>query len=439
MGRLKLPFAFAVILSAIFFAESGKWPWRRFDLTPSPAATLANAAAPAPAAPALRPVSFHDIADTLRRGETLSDLFARHGIRDLDIRSIAPKLDPRRLRAGMVFNFRRADTDSEPSHITVRTDAETRLQIRRVAEGWDAERETIAWQPEIVRVEGKIDNSLYEALDAIPDSVLAGAERTRLAWDIADIYAWQIDFTRDLQPGDKYQILLERLVSAEGEVRFGRVLASDLSVEGRSYTAFRFGHESGRNAFYDAKGVSLKLAFLRAPLEFRRISSNFTRGRMHPILGYVRKHEGTDYAAASGTPVMAAGDGTVVRAGVTSGYGNLIEIRHRSGVTTRYGHLRGFARGIRAGAHVSQGQTIGFVGMTGLATGPHLHYEFRVNGVAKDSRSVNLGGGLPLTGRERTAFEADRARLAAQLYGQAPAGGQPLVAMHEAEPAIRSN
>ncbi|HEU4698049.1 MAG TPA: peptidoglycan DD-metalloendopeptidase family protein [Gemmatimonadales bacterium] len=438
MGRFKLPFAFAVILTAIFFAESGKWPWRRFDVPgPAPAGpALAGVAS----TPAVQPVRFHEVTDTLRRGETLSALFARHGIRNLDIRAIAPKLDPRRLRAGMVFNFRREANDSEPSHITVRTDAETRLQIRRVAEGWDAERETIEWRPEIVRVEGKIDASLYEALDAIPDSLLGGAERTRLAWEIADVYAWQIDFTRDLQPGDTFQVLLERLVSAEGEVRFGRVLASDLSVAGRAYTAFRFGGEAGRNAFYDAKGVSLRLAFLRAPLEFRRISSNFTRGRKHPILGYVRKHEGTDYAAASGTPVMAAGDGVVLRAGHAGGYGNLVEVRHRNGITTRYGHLRSFARGIRAGAHVSQGQTIGYVGMTGLATGPHLHYEFRVNGVAKDSRSVNLGGGLPLTGRERAAFEAERARLAAQLYGQAPVGGaEPLVAMHEADPAIRSN
>ena len=144
-----------------------------------------------------------------------------------------------------------------------------------------------------------------------------------------------------------------------------------------------------------------------------------------PVLGYVRKHEGTDYAAAPGTPVMAAGEGSVLRAGRTGGYGNLIELRHRNGITTRYGHLRGFARGVRAGAHVSQGQIIGYVGSTGLATGPHLHYEFRVNGAARDSRRVALGNGEPIGQVQRAAFEAERARLDALLH---PASAPQLVA-----------
>ena len=129
------------------------------------------------------------------------------------------------------------------------------------------------------------------------------------------------------------------------------------------------------------------------------------------MLGITRRHEGTDYAANSGTPVMAAGDGVVLRAGRAGGYGNLIEVRHRSGITTRYGHLRGFARGVRAGARVTQGQTIGYVGSTGLASGPHLHYEFRVNGVAKDARRVDLGNGAPIGASDRAAFERQRDSL----------------------------
>jgi murein DD-endopeptidase MepM/ murein hydrolase activator NlpD len=356
--------------------------------------------------------------DTLQRGETISDVFARHGVVDLDLSRLDPALalDPRRLRAGLVLSFRQGPADSLPDRITVRSSPERWVSFQRVADHWDTAVEPITWRPEQVRIEGAIDNSLYEALDAqVGDSQLDAADRQRLAWDLADVYAWQVDFTRDIQPGDRFQVVFERLISEDGEVRFGRVLASDLTMSGKSLTAFRYEGE-GHPAFYDADGNSLRRAFLRAPVQFRRISSSFARARFHPVLGLTRRHEGTDYAAAPGTPVMAAGDGVVMRAGWAGGYGNLIEIRHRSGITTRYGHLRGFARGVRAGARVQQGQTIGYVGSTGLATGPHLHYEFRVNGVAKDSRRVELGNGAPITPSERAAFEQARDRLMQVLH-----------------------
>jgi murein DD-endopeptidase MepM/ murein hydrolase activator NlpD len=411
MPRLRLPLALLVFGAAAYFSASGRWPWHRFSLAETPRLV---AVAPAIAATAAEQI------DTLHQGETVSAVFARHGVEGIDLPSLSRKLslDPRRFRAGLVFTFRHPAADSTPDAVTVRTSPEQRVLFTRVADEWNAEAKPIAWQPEIVRVEGNIDNSLYEALDGqIPDSVLAGAERTGLAWALADVYDWQVDFTRDIQPGDHFQVVLERLVSAEGDVRFGRILASDLSVGGKQLTAFHFG--TGRN-FYDSRGNSLKLAFLRAPLEFRRISSSFTRARFHPVLGITRKHEGTDYAAAPGTPVRAAGEGVVLRAGRAGGYGNLIELRHRNGITTRYGHLRAFAKGIHAGTRVSQGQQIGYVGATGLATGPHLHYEFRVNGIAQDSRRVNLGNGPPLTGAELHQFQAERDRLSALLYPAAP-------------------
>src|SRR5207253_896013 len=144
----------------------------------------------------------------------------------------------------------------------------------------------------------------------------------------ADVYAWEIDFTRDIHPGDRFQVVFERMISEDGEVRIGRVLASDLTISGKSLTAFRFGDGDGASApYYDAEGHSLRRAFLRAPVEFRRISSRFSNARFHPVLGLTRRHEGTDYAAAPGTPVMAAGDGVVLRAGWAGGYGNLIELR----------------------------------------------------------------------------------------------------------------
>jgi murein DD-endopeptidase MepM/ murein hydrolase activator NlpD len=359
-----------------------------------------------------------EVLDTLRRGETLSQLFARQGVLDFDVSRLdVAALDPRRLRAGLVFSFRRPAADSLPDRISVRASPEQRVVFRRAVTGWESVVDSIRWRSEPFRIDGDIVNSLYEAIDAqVGDDQLDAAQRQRLAWDLADIYAWQVDFTRDIQNGDKFRVVFDRLISEDGEVRFGRVLASDLTMSGKSLTAFRF--ESGAHStFYDEGGKSLRRAFLRAPVQFRRISSSFARARRHPVLGITRRHQGTDYAASPGTPVMAAGDGVVLRAGWAGGYGNLIELRHRNGISTRYGHLRGFARGIRSGARVSQGQIIGYVGSTGLASGPHLHYEFRVNGVAKDSRRVALGNGAPVPDAEREAFELERDRLKTMLDG----------------------
>jgi murein DD-endopeptidase MepM/ murein hydrolase activator NlpD len=412
MKGFRLGVAFAVFTIAAVCATTGWWPWRRM----SPPAAAAVAAPPAVAPAAI------EVLDTLRRGETVSHLFARHGVVDLDLAGLDPALplDPRRLRSGLVFSFRATAPDTVPTRISVRTNPEQRIVFHRSIDGWSAVVEPIAWTAEPMRIEGAIDNSLYEALDAqVPDDQLDGADRQRLAWDLADVYAWQVDFTRDIQPGDRFQVVFERLVSEDGEIRFGRVLASDLTMSGKSLTAFRF-EADGRPAFYDAAGSSLRRAFLRAPVQFRRISSTFARARFHPVLGITRRHEGTDYAASPGTPVMAAGDGVVLRAGRAGGYGNLIELRHRNGITTRYGHLRGFARGIRAGARVAQGQTIGYVGSTGLASGPHLHYEFRVNGVAKDARRVALGNGAPIRDGIRADFIRERDRLLLLLHPAPP-------------------
>ena len=362
-----------------------------------------------------------EVLDTLRRGETLSELLARQGVLDLDLSRLrVAALDPRRLRAGLVFSFRRAAAESLPDRISVRATPEHRVVFRRAAEGWESAVDSIRWRAEPFRIEGAIDNSLYEAIDAqVTTEQLDVAQRQRLAWDLADIYAWQVDFTRDIQSGDRFRVVFDRLISEDGEVRFGRVLASDLTMSGKSLTAFRF-DGGDRPTFYDEDGKSLRRAFLRAPVQFRRISSSFARARRHPVLGITRRHQGTDYAANPGTPVMAAGEGVVLRAGRAGGYGNLVELRHRNGITTRYGHLRGFARGIRRGARVSQGQTIGYVGSTGLASGPHLHYEFRVNGVAKDSRRVELGNGAPVPESVREAFERERDRLKALLEAPPP-------------------
>ncbi len=393
--------ALAIVLLGAWAAATGSWPWRRMLVAPP--IVVSNA--------------WTESADTLRGGETISDLLARQGIVGLNLQDIATRssLNPRRARIGLVFSFRRPRLDSLPSAFSVRTADDQRLRFLRSGEGWTTELQPIAWRPEVVRIEGPIDNSLYVALDeGVDDGLLGRGERERLAWDLADVYAWSVDFTRDIRPGDRFRVVLERMVSEEGEVRFGRILASDLTVNGRGQTAFRFELEEGRPTYYDAQGQSLKRAFLRAPLQFRRISSSFNRSRRHPVLGFARRHEGTDYAAAYGTPVLAAGDGTVAQAGRSGGYGNLVEVRHANGITTRYGHLSAILA--RPGSRVTQGQVIGRVGSTGLATGSHLHYEFRVNGVARDSRRLDLGNGRPVASADRPAFETERGRLTAMLY-----------------------
>jgi murein DD-endopeptidase MepM/ murein hydrolase activator NlpD len=410
--RLRVIVSVLVMGGAAVSAFTGRWPWPRVVVRGSAPARLAAVVTPVPNRPRMVE-SF----DTLRRGEVVGALLQRQGIVDLDV---SPALDPRRLRAGLVFAFHRLHQDSVPSRVRIRSAPEQVVTFERLGGGWNSAVEPVVWRSEPMRIEGTIEASLYDALDAsVSDDTLPSGDRIRLAWDLADVFAWQVDFSRDVQPGDRFRVVFERLVSPEGEVRLGRILASDFQTGGRTLTAFRF-DSGGRSALFDADGKSLRRAFLRAPVEFRRISSQFARARRHPVLGIFRRHEGTDYAADRGTPVMASGDGVVLRAGVAGGYGNLIELRHRSGITTRYGHLRGFARGVRAGARVTQGQVIGYVGSTGLASGPHLHYEFRVNGVARDSRRVELGNGDPLPPSQRAAFLRERDRLIALLQGSSP-------------------
>lgn len=408
--KLRLLAAAAVLSAATLFAARDAWPWRRIEVRPLATVAL----------PRFTPTEYAET-DTLAPGETLSALFARHGVDGIDFAGLPSALDARRVRAGLVFLFGKPAPGSPATRVSVKANGQ-RLELRRVADGWDATARPVAWTSETVRISGTIDASLFDALDdAVPEAQFGGGERAKLAYDLADIFAWQVDFSRDIQPGDNFQVLVERQVSEDGDVRLGRILAGDLRVSGKQLTAFAYTAPSGRAAFYDADGHSLRRAFLAAPVAFRRISSRMSRARFHPVLGIMRRHEGTDYAADPGTPVMAAGDGVVLRAGWSGGYGNLVELRHRNGITTRYGHLRKIAAGVRPGKHVAQSDVIGFVGSTGLASGPHLHYEFRVNGAPQDATRLNgMGGGTPIESRERPGFDTERARLAAQLYAAPP-------------------
>jgi murein DD-endopeptidase MepM/ murein hydrolase activator NlpD len=265
---------------------------------------------------------------------------------------------------------------------------------------------------------GVITSSLYNALNESGVGVLPPSARHQLAWSLADIFEYKVDMSRDLHDGDKFHLLVERLQKPNGAIIVNKILGARLALSNSKapLEAIHFdtpGSSTGQ--YYDASGMSLRAAFLRAPLVFRRISSVFG-SRKHPIFGEWRNHTGTDYAAAQGTPVRAIGDGVVIFAGKKGGYGNMVDIRHRNGMVSRYGHMRNFASGIRAGSRVAMGSTIGYVGMTGWATGPHLHFEIRINGVARDPKlALQSKSGEPIPADERSLFQRMRTQTLASL------------------------
>ena len=378
---------------------------------------VANVLAVAPRAPEWR-LKY----DTLARGETLNALLERAGLRGENAANIlrsATSLDERRAPAGLALTVRTLDSDSIPSELVFQLAIDRILTVRRSDSGWVSTDEKLPWVTDTVAVSGKITSTLYDALDQA-ESEIPKPSRAELAWALADIYEYRVDMSRDLQPNDVFRVLVERKRGPQGAVRIGSILAAAFSVGGNEIEAIRHQVGDARAGYYDQEGKSMRAAFLRAPLEFRRISSVFGL-RKHPILGIWRRHAGTDYAASQGTPVRSVGDGVVIFAGRKGGYGNAIEVRHRNGFVTRYGHLRKFARTTKRGATVSIGQTIGYVGMTGLATAPHLHFEVLVGGVQRNPRvALALKGGEPLPASERDEFSRTRGTLMALLDRETP-------------------
>jgi murein DD-endopeptidase MepM/ murein hydrolase activator NlpD len=248
-------------------------------------------------------------------------------------------------------------------------------------------------------VRASIDSSLFEAVES------AGAH-DQTALTLADIFGWDIDFVLDIQPGDSFVVTYQELYRDGAYVKDGPVLAASFINHGREFVAVRYVDPDGGAHYYTPDGKSMHKAFLRAPVEFSRVSSRFNTARRHPILNMIRAHKGVDYAAPIGTPVKAAGDGKVRFAGVKGGYGNVVEIDHSRGIVTVYGHLSHFAKGTHVGEHVTQGSIIAYVGMTGLATGPHLHYEYRVDGVFKNPQTVVLPSAEPIDARWHDDFVA---------------------------------
>jgi murein DD-endopeptidase MepM/ murein hydrolase activator NlpD len=288
----------------------------------------------------------------------------------------------------------------------MRINADTTVVIARNEVGWSSTLQLTPVQVDTVYVAGQIDagTTLYESLVLDETINLPAAERVQLASELGSIYAYTIDFSRDIQPGDRYQIAYEREARPDGTARSRRILIGEVVNQGKPYSAIYFKRGS-IDGYYGADGKSLRLGFRRNPLDFMRVTSTFAAKRYHPILGIYRAHLGTDYGAAHGTPVYAVADGTIALAGRDGGYGNVVTIRHHSGYSSRYAHLSRFGPGVRSGKRVKQNEVIGYVGSTGLATGPHLHYELRMNGRAVNSRTVKLPGAPPMPSEYRSAFK----------------------------------
>jgi murein DD-endopeptidase MepM/ murein hydrolase activator NlpD len=316
---------------------------------------------------------------TIRSGDTLDQLFRKH---DLDIghlTSIAG-LDEagnrfRRIKPGDTFEI----THDEGKLISIYSalDLTSALKVEREEAGFSA---VIVDRPIEVRKRlayGSIESSLFAS----------GAEAglsDKTIMNIAGIFAWDVDFVLDIRKGDHFYVQWEEIWQDGEFVTDGEIIAAEFNNVGRQYRAIRFIDETGRTDYFTPDGHSVRKAFIRAPVDFTRISSNFNPNRRHPILNTIRAHRGVDYAAPRGTPIKAAGDGKVIFRGVKSGYGNAVILQHGGNITTLYAHMSRFASKARVGTRVRQGETIGYVGATGLATANHLHYEYRLNGVHRN-------------------------------------------------------
>ena len=344
------------------------------------------------------------VEERIRRGDTIQSLFRRMHIRDeaaLNFFAKHPELTGslRRLRAGRSISAL-VTQDGRIRSLTLPPAGEAdeaSLLVERTGDDFRISKQAAARPETMVEMRsGIIRHSLFGAADAagLPD---------RVATKLATIFGTEIDFSRDLRRGDRFSVIYEMEYRNGVAVRSGKVLAAEFVNQNRKHTLLLYREPDGHEAYYTPDGRSLNQAFLRYPLEFTRVSSSFG-GRRHPIKGEWRHHNGTDFAAPRGTPVMASSDGVVKTIGQQRGYGNVIYLSHRGGYTTVYGHLNSFAKDLKQGQRVRQGEVIGYVGATGWATGPHLHYEVRHNNVAHDPMKIALPIAQPMTKQELAAF-----------------------------------
>jgi murein DD-endopeptidase MepM/ murein hydrolase activator NlpD len=351
-------------------------------------------------------VAFSTIEVVVNRNDTLDQLFRRFQLNLADLATLRglPELRSQldRLKPGETLRLTHRDGDLVGLERKL-SDSET-LKVTRDEQGFSSDVLENPLEIHTRTASATIDSSLFQAC--------ANAELDdRVAFELAEIFQYDIDFVLDIQSGDRFTVVYEEVFQDGERLRTGNVLAAKFINEGREYRAVRYVDDQGHSEYFTPDGRSLRKAFIRAPVQFSRISSRFNPSRRHPVLNPIRAHRGVDYAAPVGTPVRAAGEGRVRFVGRQGGYGNVIELEHGSGVVTVYGHLSRFASQMRRGQRVELGKVIGYVGKTGLATGPHLHYEYRIRGVHKNPQTVPLPDAAPIPAEQRDRFLAATADL----------------------------
>jgi murein DD-endopeptidase MepM/ murein hydrolase activator NlpD len=348
---------------------------------------------------------------TVRKGETLAQILKAAGVAKDDRAKVAtaakdtPALA--KLKVGQKIRAK-VDADGELLELHLKLDAKSSLHVELAADGYEVHRIDRPVEKRVAQTAAVIQSSLFA------DGQDAGLSDAQLV-ELAAIFGWDIDFALGLRAGDRFSLVYEAEYLDGEKVDNGAILAAEFVNQGRTYRAVRFEDDDGTLGYYAPDGTSKKQAFLRSPLKLARVSSGFSLSRQHPILNTRRAHKGVDYSAPIGTPVKATGAGLVAFSGQKNGYGNVVELRHGDKYTTLYGHLSRFAEGLRVGEPVKQGEVIGYVGQTGLATGPHLHYEFLIAGEHRDPLSVKLPPAHPLDGEDLSDFRRQAAPLLAKL------------------------
>lgn len=354
------------------------------------------------------PSAWHRV--RIGRGQTLSRIFEEAGLPPQDwmlmTRLGGDSRQLKKLKAGDVLNLRIVSGRLE--ELTYALDETRTLSVLREGVGYKTA--TLAAELERRQAEsvGEIRSSLFA------DGRKAGMSN-RMILEFADIFGYDIDFAQDLQEGDRFAVVYENILKDGRKLRESEILAAEFTNQGRTYRAVRYLDSEGRAGYYTPQGESLRKAFIRTPVDFVRISSGFNLKRRHPILNVIRAHKGVDYAASTGTPIHSTGDGKIEFVGKKGGYGNVVIVRHSGNNQTLYAHLSRFKPGLRVGAKVRQSQIIGFVGSSGLATAPHLHYEFLVNGIHKNPMTVTLPRAQPLNAQALVKFRTLTAPLVARI------------------------
>jgi murein DD-endopeptidase MepM/ murein hydrolase activator NlpD len=349
--------------------------------------------------------------ERIQRGDTVAGLLSRLDVNSEDIQSFLSEAKHaqalHQLKPGKTLQAQTTD-GGELLSLRYHYGGNTMLQVEKQDGHFKTSEQALALERQTVMSSGQIRSSLFAATDAanMPDAI---------AVQMADIFSTDIDFHRDLQRGDKFTVVYEAFYHKGELVKTGHILAAEFVNSGKAYRTVYFQDHEGHGGYYTPDGKNLRKAFLRSPLEFTRISSGFTSARYHPVLKEWRAHKGVDYAAPSGTRVKATADGSVAFVGKQNGYGNIIVLQHQGKFETVYGHLSGFAGGLRKGQRISQGDVIGYVGMTGLATGPHLHYEFKVAGVQRNPLSIEVPTAFPIAANQKGEFNRALQPLLARL------------------------